>query len=123
MRITASDWILHPEGTFGARITDIEPTNRFVEDIPEMTFTIETAPIKEEGPTRSIRHTIYCILSDTSQFSRMYTAISGEEVNADRKMDTKAQIGGQAVVVVQHYVKENGRQGHRISRWQPYQEC
>ena len=117
----ASEWILHPEGVFRGRIQSIESTNRFVEDIPEMTFTIETAPIKEEGPTRSIRHTIYCILSDTSQFSRMYTAISGEEVNADRKMDTKALIGGQAVVVVQHYVKDNGRKSHRISSWQP--EC
>ena len=116
MRITASDWILHPEGTFGARITDIEPTNRFVEGIPEMTFMIETAPINEDGPKRAIRHRIYCIGSDTSQFSRMSRAISGKEVNAE------TLIGGQAVVVVQHYVKDNGRKSHRISRWQPYQE-
>ena len=83
---------------------------------------VETVPIGAEGPKRVIRYRIYCIPSDTSQFSRMYTAISGKEVNADRAtVDTKALVGGQAVVVVQHYVKENGRKGHRISSWKP--EC
>ena len=117
MRITASEWVLHPEGIFRGRITAIEPTNRFVEGIPEMTFIIETTPINEDGPTRAIRHTIYCIRSNTSQFAQMSRAISGKEVNAE------TLIGGQAVVVVRHYAKENGRQGHHISRWQPYQEC
>ena len=121
MRITSSEWILHPEGIFRGRITAIEPTNQFVEGIPEMAFIIKTAPTNEEGPKRAIRHRIYCIPSDCSQFAKMYTAISGKEVNADRTVDIKALIGGQAVVVVQHCVKENGRKGHRISSWQP--EC
>ena len=72
---------------------------------------IETAPIREDGPTRSIRHTIYCIRSNTSQFAQMSRAISGKEVNAE------TLIGGQAVVVVvQHYVKDNGRKSHGISQ-------
>ena len=110
MQITSSEWILHPEGIFRGRITAIEPTNRFVKGIPELTFMIETAPINEDGPKRAIRHRIYCIGSDTSQFSRMSRAISGKEVNAE------TLIGGQAVVVVQHYVKDNGRKSHRISQ-------
>ena len=85
MRITASEWVLHPEDIFGSRITAIEPTNRFVEKIPEKTFVIETVPIDAEGPTRSIRYTIYCIRSETSQFSRMFRAVCGQEVNAARK--------------------------------------
>ena len=119
MRITASDSILHPEGTFGGRITDIEPTTRFVEGIPEMTFMIETTPINEDGPTRSIRHTIYCILSDTSQFSRMFRAVCGQEVNTATEVCTDQLIGGQAAVAVKHYTKDNGRKGHRIKDWWP----
>ena len=94
MQITSSEWILHPEGIFRGRITAIEPTNQFVEGIPEKTFVIETIPIDEEGPTRASRHTIYCIRSNTSQFAQMSRAISGKEVNAE------TLIGGQAVVVI-----------------------
>ena len=122
MKLRASDSVLHPEGVFRGQVTGIEPTNCYLEGIPEKIFVVETAPTDVEGPTRLIRHRIYCIPAETSQFSRMYTAISGKGVNSDRTtVDTKALVGGQAVVVVQHYVKENGRKGHRISSWQP--EC
>ena len=123
MILKASDWILHPEGIFRARITAIEPTSRFVEGIPEKTFVIETIPIDAEGPTRSIRHTIYCIQLDSSRFSKMYTAISGKELNTDRGANTDELIGRRRQLVVEHYVKENNQKGHRISKWQPYQEC
>ena len=119
MRITASEWVLHPEGIFGSRITAIEPTNRFVEKIPEKTFVIETVPIDAEGPTRSIRYTIYCILSDTSQFSRMFRAVCSQEVNTATEVCTDQLIGGQAAVAVQHYTKDSGRKGHRIKHWRP----
>ena len=119
MQITSSEWILHPEGIFRGRITAIEPTNRFVKGIPELTFMIETTPINEDGPTRSIRHTIYCILSDTSQFSRMFRAVCSQEVNTATEVCTNALIGGQAAVAVQHYTKDNGRKGHRITQWWP----
>ena len=120
MRIISSEWILHPEGIFGGRITAIEPTNRFVEGIPEKTFVIETRPVNGGGPTRSIRYTIYCIRSETSQFSRMFRAVCGQEVNAATEVCTNALIGGQAAVAVQHYTKDNGRKGHRIKQWWPH---
>ena len=120
MRITSSGWILHPEGIFRGRITAIEPTNRFVEGMPEKTFVIETVPIDAEGPTRSIHYTIYCIRSETSQFSRMFRAVCGQEVNAATEVCTNALIGGQATVAVQHYTKDNGRKGHRIKQWWPH---
>ena len=124
MQINSSEWILHPEGIFRGRITAIEPTNQFVEGIPEKTFVIETVPIDAEGPTRLIRYRIYCIPAKTSQFSQMCQAISGKEVNANKLLvETKTLIGGQAVVVVRHYAKENGRQGHRITHWWPHKKC
>ncbi|MDP6999445.1 MAG: hypothetical protein QF569_25500 [Candidatus Poribacteria bacterium] len=129
MRITSSEWILHPEGIFRGRITAIEPTNRFVEGMPEKTFVIETVPIDAEGPTRSIRYTIYCIESDSSRFSMMCTAISGKELNIDRGVNTDELIGGQAAVAVavtvtvQHSTKDNGRKGHRITHWWPHKKC
>ena len=116
MILKASDWILHPEGIFRARITAIEPTNRFVEGIPEKTFVIQTQPVHGGGPTRSIRHQIYCIQSDSSRFSKMYTAISGKELNADRGVNTDELIGRRSQLVVEHYVKENNQKGHRISK-------
>ena len=120
MRIISSEWILHPEGIFRGRITAIEPTNRFVEGIPEKTFVIETRPVNGGGPTRSIRHTIYCIQSDSSRFSKMYTAISGKELNADRGVNTDELIGRRSqLVVVEHYLKENNQKGHRIKHWRP----
>jgi len=122
MIVTASDWIPHPEGIFLGRITAVEDTNRQLESIPEKTFTVETKPMNGDGPTRSIRHQIYCIRSETSQFSRMFRAVCGQEVNAVTEVCTDQLIGGQAVVVVQHYIQENGRKGHRISKWAPYQE-
>ena len=112
MRITASDWILHPEGTFGARITDIEPTNRFVEGIPEMTFMIETAPIREDGPTRSIRHTIYCIRSNTSQFAQMSRAISGKKIQIDAGLSTNELVGGQGTLSISNTLKRKTRELH-----------
>ena len=123
MIVTASDWVLHPAGVFLGRITAVEDTNRLLEGIPEKTFTIETKPMDGDGPTRSIRHQIYCIRSETSQFSRMFRAVCGQEVNAATEVCTDQLIGGQAVVIIRHYAKENGRKGHRISKWQPYQEC
>ena len=123
MIVTASDWVLHPAGVFLGRITDVEETNRQLEGIPEKTFTIETKPMDGDGPTRSIRHQIYCIRSETSQFSRMFRAVCGQEVNAATEVCTKALIGGQAAVAVQHYTKDNGRKGHRIMHWWPHTEC
>ena len=114
MRITSSEWILHPEGIFRGRITAIEPTNRFVEGIPEMAFTIETAPINEDGPIRSIRHTIHCILSDMSQFSRLFRAVCGKEIQIDAGLPTNKLVGGQGILEISHYIKENNRKGHRI---------
>ena len=122
MIVTASDWIPHPEGIFLGRITAVEDTNRQLESIPEKTFTVETKPMNGDDPTRSIRHQIYSIRSETSQFSRMFRAVCGQEVNAVTEVCTDQLIGGQAAVAVQHYTKDNGRKGHRISRWQPYQE-
>ena len=122
MIVTASDWIPHPEGIFLGRITAVEDTNQQLEGIPEKTFTIGTKPMNSDGPTRSIQYTIYCIRSETSQFSRMFRAVCGQEVNAVTEVCTDQLIRGQAVVVVQHYIQENGRKGHRISKWAPYQE-
>ena len=119
MIVTASDWVLHPAGVFLGRITAVEDTNRQLEGIPEKTFTLETKPIDGDGPTRSIRHQIYCIRSETSQFSRMFRAVYGQEVNAATEVCTNALIGGQAAVAVQHYTKDNGRKGHRITQWWP----
>ena len=123
MRITASEWVLHPEGIFRGRITAIEPTNRFVEGIPEMTFIIETTPINEDGPTRAIRHTIYCIRSNTSQFAQMSRAISGKEVQIDAGLSTDELVGGQGTLEIGHYIKENNRKGHRIKQWWPHKKC
>ena len=119
MIVTASDWIPHPEGIFLGRITAVDDTNRQLEGIPEKTFTVETKPVNGDGPTRSIRHQIYCIRSETSQFSRMFRAVCGQEVNAATEVCTNALIGGQAAVAVQHYTKDNGRKGHRITQWWP----
>ena len=112
MIVTASDWVLPPAGVFLGRITAVEDTNRLLEGIPEKTFTIETKPMNSDGPTGSIRHQIYCIRSETSQFSRMFRAVYGQEVNAATEVCTNALIGGQAAVAVQHYTKDNGRKGH-----------
>ena len=120
MIVTASDWVLHPAGAFLGRITAVEDTNRLLESIPEKTFTIETKPMDGDGPTRSIRHQIYCIRSETSQFSRMFRAVCGQEVNTATEVCTNALIGGQAAVAVQHYTKDNGRKGHRIKQWWPH---
>ena len=120
MVVTASDWIPHPAGVFLGRITAVEGTNRQLEGIPEKTFTVETKPMNGDGPTRSIRHQIYCIRSETSQFSRMFRAVCGQEVNTATEVCTNALIGGQAAVAVQHYTKDNGRKGHRIKQWWPH---
>ena len=120
MIVTASDWVLHPAGVFLGRITAVEDTNRQLEGILEKTFTIETKPMDGDGPTRSIRHQIYCIRSETSQFSRMFRAVCGQEVNTATEVFTNALIGGQAAVAVQHYTKDNGRKGHRIKQWWPH---
>ena len=121
MIVTASDWVLHPAGVFLGRITAVEDTNRLLEGIPEKTFTIETKPMDGDGPTRSIQYTIYCIWSETSQFSRMFRVVCGQEVNAATEVCTDQLIGGQAAVAVavQHYTKDNGRKGHRIKDWWP----
>lgn len=120
MIVTASDWIPHPEGIFLGRITAVDDTNRQLEGIPEKNFTVETKPMNGDGPTRSIRHQIYCIRSETSQFSRMFRAVCGQEVNTATEVCTKALIGGQAAVAVQHYTKDSGRKGHRIKQWWPH---
>ena len=120
MIVTASDWIPHPEGIFLGRITAVEDTNQQLEGVPEKTFTIETKPMNSDGPTGSIRHQIYCIRSETSQFSRMFRAVCGQEVNTATEVCTKALIGGQAAVAVQHYTKDSGRKGHRIKQWWPH---
>ena len=119
MIVTASDWVLHPAGVFLGRITAVEDTNRLLERIPEKTFTIETKPMDGDGPTRSIRHQIYCIRSETSQFSRMFRVVCGQEVKAATEVCTDQLIGGQAAVAVEHYTKDNGRKGHRIMHWWP----
>ena len=123
MIVTASDWVLHPAGVFLGRITAVEDTNRQQEGIPEKTFTVETRPMDGDGPTCSIQYTIYCIWSETSQFSRMFRAVCGQEVNAATEVCTNALIGGQAAVAVQHYTKDNGRKGHRITHWWPHKKC
>ena len=120
MIVTASDWVLHPVGVFLGRITAVEDTNQQLEGIPEKTFTVETKPMNGDGPTRSIRHQIYCIWSSTSQFSRMSRAISGKEVPIDAGLSTKGLIGRQGTLEVKHYLKENGHKGHRITQWWPH---
>ena len=119
MIVTASDWVLHPAGVFLGRITAVEDTNRLLEGIPEKTFTVETKPMNGDGPTRSIRHQIYCIRSETSQFSRMLRAVCGQEMNTATEVCPNQLIGGQAAVAVQHHTKDNGRKGHRITQWWP----
>ena len=117
MKIRASDAVLHPEGVFRGQVTGIEPTNCYLEGIPEKVFVVETVPIGAEGPTGFIRHRLYCIPADTSRFSRMFRAVCGKEAKAGDDSEINELLGGQCNVVVEHYTKENNRKGHRIKRW------
>ena len=119
MKIRASDSLLHPEGVFRGKIKAIEATKRYLEGNPEKVFVVETTPIGEEGPTGFIRHRLYCIPADTSRFSRMYRTVCGKEVKASNEAEINQLMGGQCNVVLEHYIKDNNRKGHRIKRRDP----
>ena len=120
MRIAASDWIQHPPGRFQGKITAIEETASQFDAL--LIFTVETTSPDGEEPTRSLSYEIPYMSGVKSRLGKLYQAVTGKETNTDGEINIKELIGGRGTLTIEQIIKDNGRRGHRISRWDPLQK-
>ena len=117
MIVTASSFELHPTGSFYGKIVRIEEDISKFDAKPQLVLTVETEPIYGEKTERSLLYWTSTSLSPQSKLGSVYMAISGEEVSAGLTIDTSELLNKPALVNVEHYERQDGQTGSRISAW------
>jgi hypothetical protein len=80
-------------------------------------LTVETEPIYGEKKERSLLYWTSTSLSPQSKLGSVYMAVSGEEIGAGLTIDTNDLLNKPALVHVEHYERQDGQTGSRISAW------
>ena len=117
MLLTSSSFELHPIGSFYGKIVRIDEDISKFDAKPQLVLTVETEPIYGEKKERSLLHWTSTSLSPQSKLGGVYMAITGEEVSAGLTIDTNDLLNRQALVNVEHYERQDGQTGSRISAW------
>ena len=118
MQIKSANFELHPAGNFLGEITNISQDISKYNGKQQLVFTIATTPIDGERTERTILQWTSTSLSPRSKLGRLYMAVSGEEIHAGLEIDTDQDLlHKNALVVVEHYQKEDGQTGNRVSDW------
>ena len=117
MIVTANSFEPHPTGSFYGKIVRIEEDISKFDAKPQLVLTVETEPIYGEKKERSLLYWTSTSLSPQSKLGSVYMAISGEEVSAGLTIDTNDLLNRQAMVNVEHYERQDGQTGSRISAW------
>ena len=119
MLISSSSFELHPAGSFYGKIVRIEEDISKFDAKPQLVLTVETEPIYGENKERSLLYWTSTSLSPQSKLGSVYTAVSGEEIGAGLTIDTNDLLNKPALVNVEHYERQDGQTGSRISAWKP----
>jgi len=120
IKATTRSFEPHPEGTFRGHITNIDQAVSKYHGKPELVFTITTTPIHGEPTVRTIKQWTSPSLTPQTNLGQLYMTISGQEIQDGLEIDTdKDLLHKSALVVVEHYQKDNGQTGNRVSHWQP----
>ena len=119
MIVTANSFEPHPTGSFYGKIVRIDEDISKFDAKPQLVLTVETEPIYGEKKERSLLHWTSTSLSPQSKLGGVYMAITGEEVSAGLTIDTHDLLNRQALVNVEHYERQDGQTGSRISAWKP----
>ena len=119
MIVTANSFEPHPIGSFYGKIVRIDEDISKFDAKPQLVLTVETEPIYGEKKERSLLHWTSTSLSPQSKLGGVYMAITGEEVSAGLTIDTHDLLNRQALVNVEHYERQDGQTGSRISAWKP----
>ena len=117
MVIQSTSFEPHPAGSFYGKIVRIDEDISKFDAKPQLVLTVETEPIYGEKKERSLLYWTSTSLSPQSKLGSVYTAVSGEEVSAGLTIDTDDLLNKQALVNVEHYERQNGQTGSRISAW------
>ena len=117
MIISSSSFELHPTGSFYGKIVRIDEDISKFDAKPQLVLTVETEPIYGEKKERSLLYWTSTSLSPQSKLGSVYMAVSGEEVSAGLTIDTNDLLNRQAMVNIEHYERQDGQTGSRISAW------
>jgi len=117
MIVTANSFEPHPTGSFYGKIVRIEEDISKFDAKPQLVLTVETEPIYGEKKERSLLYWTSTSLSPQSKLGSVYTAVSGEEIGAGLTIDTNDLLNKPALVNVEHYERQDGQTGSRISAW------
>ncbi len=117
MIINSTSFEPHPIGSFYGKIVRIDEDIAKFDAKPQLVLTVETEPLYGEKKERSLLYWTSTSLSPQSKLGSVYMAISGEEVSAGLTIDTNDLLNRQAMVNVEHYERQDGQTGSRISAW------
>ena len=119
MIISSSSFELHPIGTFYGKIVRIDEDISKFDGKPQLVLTVDTEPFFGEKKVRSLLYWTSTNFSAQSKLGSVYMAVSGEEVGAGLTIDTNDLLNQRALVDVEHYERQDGQTGSRISAWKP----
>ena len=117
MLISSSSFELHPTGSFYGKIVRVDEDISKFDAKPQLVLTVETEPLYGEKKERSLLYWTSTSLSPQSKLGSVYMAVSGEEVSAGLTIDTNDLRHKQALVNIEHYERQDGQTGSRISAW------
>ena len=119
MLITSSSFELHPIGTFYGKIVRVDEDISKFDAKPQLVLTVDTEPLFGEKKERSLLYWTSTSFSAQSKLGSVYMAVSGEEISAGLTIDTDHLLNQRALVEVEHYERQDGQTGSRISAWKP----
>ena len=115
MLLTTSSFETHPPGIFQGEVIRIEEDKSKFDGKDQLVFTANTTPLYGEKIERSILYWTSTSFSVQSKLGGVYMVITGEEVHAGLTVNTENFLNQQALVEVEHYTRQDGQTGSRIS--------
>ena len=109
--IKKSDFSLHPQGMFSARVTAVTDAESLNPDwLPQFRFDLETEATDEQGNLMTIAHYVTQKLTEQNKLGRLLKAF-GFDIRAmanGQEFNTDDLVGCSCRIVVEHQERNDG---------------
>lgn len=120
--IKKSDFSLHPQGMFSARVTAVTDAESLNPDwLPQFRFDFETEATDELGNPMTIAHYVTQKLTEQNKLGRLLDAF-GFDIRAmanGQEFDTDDLVGRSCRIVVEHQQRNDGSTRAKVTSVMP----
>ena len=120
--IKKSDFLLHPQGMFSAKVTAVTDAESLNPDwLPQFRFDLETEATDEQGNLMTIAHYVTQKLTEQNKLGRLLNAFSFDirSMTNGQEFNTDDLVGRSCRIVVEHQQRNDGSTRAKVTSVMP----